>query len=116
MNHDTNKTFDKTPPLQEAFPDNRLPGTNTTQLPPYQQTLRNGAQVCSAHEIMIKVLDKQDKKLDEMDAKLDQLMINEGIDSDKSATRDKWKDRGYGAGLTLLGLLLFELIKYLTPL
>ena len=59
---------------------------------------------------------RQDKKLDEMDNKLDQLMINEGIDEDKTMTRDKWKDRGYGALLTLIGLIAFELIKYFTVL
>ena len=80
------------------------------------QVYRNGANLCSAHEILIKVLDRQDKKLDEMDNKLDQLMINEGIDEDKTMTRDKWKDRGYGALLTLIGLIVFELIKLYTVL
>ena len=101
----------------------RITGSNTTTTHNYTphakdmtQVYRNGANLCSAHEILIKVLDRQDKKLDEMDNKLDQLMINEGIDEDKTMTRDKWKDRGYGALLTLIGLIDFELIKYFTVL
>jgi hypothetical protein len=95
------------------------PNSSQSQPPKYKdmtQVYRNGANLCSAHEILIKVLDRQDKKLDEMDNKLDQLMINEGIDEDKNMTRDKWKDRAYGALITLIGLIAFELVKYFTVL
>lgn len=69
--------------------------TYDNPLPPYSN-MRNGDKLCSAHDIIVKVLDKQDRKLDEMDAKLDQLLTDKAI-KDKELQDQTIKDnRAWG--------------------
>ena len=108
------------PPRPYMTPNPNKPTGN--ELPVYNN-LTNGNRVCSAHELMIKVLDKQDRKLDILDDKLDQLLQDKAVESTEKAKKDKdsekrgrWLDIALGAGFTFICVLFIELIKFLTPL
>lgn len=93
-----------------------------TQLPIY----RNG-RVCSAHELIVADYKSIKGELKDINTKLNALLIAEGIDEaieekeekESEKKQDKharWVDMGIGSGLTFMGLIAFELIKYFTVL
>jgi hypothetical protein len=68
---------------------------------------KNG--VCSAHSLLVDEL----KKINE---KLDKLTTNDARQEAKEEIIKEWTDRGIGACFVLIPLIIFELIKYFTPL
>ena len=105
-------------PTNKEFTGQGNQQSNTTGpiLPPYTNytNYTNGAKVCSAHEIMIKVLDKQDRKLDEIDGKLDTLLQEKAIRDKAERDHEKEDDRSWSRRdkilTTIIGGTLLTLI------
>ncbi len=77
------------------------------QMQALQIPQKNG--ICSAHPLLI-------QELRDINTKLDQLTTNDTKQEAKKEIIKEWTDRGIGACFVLIPLIIFELIKYFTPL
>lgn len=106
--------------------------TSTKSVPIYENVedpdnLRNGNKVCSAHSLLIQMIQSNNNKLDEIDGKVDQLLIDKAIEDKEASNAEKesnkknrWKEIKIAAFYTGIGGIIagimIKIVEFFTPL
>ena len=83
---------------------------------PIYDNMRNGKAICSAHPLLIRMLTRIEGKLDTLTKEVNNLETEDKIKKKNTENWEKWKNRIYGAGFTVGGLIIIKLIEFFTPL